>query len=264
MHSPEGGRLRRRAVAVFTACLAGGVGFGPATALAELSPVVFSIEASSSLGSGSWQFTFDQLNQTGDGLAFYSWNLPERVIIRDRDTGVEIASLSAASVFYQFDPTVVVQFTVTSGAVDTDFTITSALNSFAAINNAFGRASAGVTVTDVDGDGASLTGLGVGGAAYEAHYNGMVPGGSSFADLLFNPVVAEIAGTASDSASFPGLGAFQPIAGSVTDMSARFSFRLSANDIASGTSNYEIIPEAGSLAVIGLGIVIGVRRRRLV
>jgi hypothetical protein len=45
-------------------------------------------------------------------------------------------------------------------------------------------------------------------------------------------------------------------------MSAQFSFMLSAFDAASGTSNYQIVPAPGALALLGLGGLAATRRRR--
>ena len=51
--------------------------------------------------------------------------------------------------------------------------------------------------------------------------------------------------------------------GAVSDISSRFSFTLSANDIASGTSIFTVvIPSPGSAALLGLGGLVAIRRRR--
>lgn len=257
MYSPKRGRWRGTALA---ACIAGLALIAPSVAQAELSPIVFSIEATSSAGTGSWKLTLGEGGtSTSKG---YSWTRNQPIEIRDTVTDAVIATLNWADVVYIFDPQAIVQFQVTAGNADTDITITSALNAFPGITNAIGRASAGVTVTDLNGDGASLTGLGVGGAAYEAHYNGMVPAGTPFAELLTAPVFAGIADTGSANDASPGGGAYTAIAGTVTDMSARFHFRLSAFDSASGTSNFEIVPEPGAVVLLSIGIGLVARRRR--
>jgi uncharacterized protein (TIGR03382 family) len=149
-----------------------------------------------------------------------------------------------------------------AGAMDTEFTITSALLSFGTpIDPASGRATAAVTVTDLLGNGAQLTGLGPGGGAYVAGYNGLVPGGSTFAELIPSLAAPAFSSNAVDS-DFPGGGAFAAIAGGVNDMSAQFNFTLSANDLASGTSNFEIIPAPATMALLGVGALLGRRRRR--
>jgi hypothetical protein len=46
-------------------------------------------------------------------------------------------------------------------------------------------------------------------------------------------------------------------------METEYKFRLSAGDQASGTSIFVITPEPTSLALLGLGVLFGIRRRRL-
>lgn len=256
-------RRRRSRCAAGAWALAGAaaIGLAPSGARADLSPIVFHIEAQSTQGSGYFEVTWEQLQPTPPGSNTYDWDLFNEITITDTVTDAPIATLNMAGVFYQFDPSVVVQFAVSAGVADTEFTITSALNSFPTIDPALGRATAGLTVTDVDGDGATLTGLGPGGAAYLSRYNGVVPGGVTFADLLTDPLVAGVGGTAVAAESFPGGGLFDAIGDPVSSMSAGFSFRLTANDTASGTSSFTIIPGPGAMVVLALAVLWPRRRR---
>jgi MYXO-CTERM domain-containing protein len=45
-------------------------------------------------------------------------------------------------------------------------------------------------------------------------------------------------------------------------MSARYRFSLTANDEASGTSSFEIVPAPGAIALLGMGGLLAARRRR--
>ena len=67
----------------------------------------------------------------------------------------------------------------------TNFNVNSALVAFAPIVGSFGSASAGVTVTDTSGNGASLTGNFPGATSFQAEFNN----GAVFADLVA-PAVA--------------------------------------------------------------------------
>lgn len=166
-----------------------------------------------------------------------------------------------ATVFYDQDPVVNVNFNVQATASNGIYSINSSLNAFATINNAIGSASAAVTVTDTNFDGAILAVSGDRGQGYSAYYNGGAPAnGAVFADLLSSNVVAPAFGSQSASQNFNG-GGFWPVGGNVFDMSAQWTFTLTAGDTASGTSTYEIIPAPASLAMLGLGLA-ATRRRR--
>lgn len=167
------------------------------------------------------------------------------------------------------DPVVNLFFGVQAAGVATNFTITSALNGFPVIASAEGRATAGITVTDDGalGNGATLTGNYAGNKAYRAFYNGAVPGaGATFATLVDGLVVPGAIVTDTTSEAFPVLaGTFSPIAGPVSTMSSQFSFLLTADDLASGTSSYVIrdqIPTPGAVSLLGLAGLVVARRRR--
>ncbi|MCL4220229.1 MAG: PEP-CTERM sorting domain-containing protein [Phycisphaerales bacterium] len=168
---------------------------------------------------------------------------------------IESISASMGSGSRVAGQTVTLNFNVAAGASNTVFQVTSAQFG-AAYPTAWGRASAGVSVTDTLGNGATLAA--VGGAAYTAYYNAF---GSTFASLLNGSVVAGAFSTATASAEFPGGGLFGPVAGSVADISAEWTFAVSAFDIASGTSVFTVVPAPASLALLGLG-GLAMRRRR--
>lgn len=229
-----------------------------ATASADISPIVFTITAESSLGRAEYTAAFDP-TYWEEETQQYNWSLSSPVSLMS-DTGALIAQLGTARVYCREDPQVDLNFSVFAGSVNTVFTITSPTLSFGTIAESVGRTSAGFTISDLDGDGVSMDGWN-GNSIYTSRYNGAVPGGTTFHDSFLGSFGTPIPGdTATGDDTFP----FTPIAGAVSDMSSRFRFTLTANDIASGTSVYEILPVPAPSAVtlLGLGGILVARRRR--
>lgn len=247
--------LRKRLTFV-TAAIAGAALGTPA--VADISDIVLRIEASNEMGTAVFE------GHLSDGTFYdggeYIWESRTPIMMLNQ-AGQVIATLNNARVRCVEDPVVQVNFSVSAGSLMTSFTINSPLLSFGTIDNAVGRASAGVTVTDTDGDGATVAAAGQP-ALYLSQYNGFVPGGTLFADLISGPVMAAAFDSATANASSPGGGNFSPIGDPVSDMSARYRFTLTANDEASGTSTYEIVPAPGTIALLGLGGLLAARRRR--
>ncbi|GJM19449.1 MAG: hypothetical protein DHS20C14_16620 [Phycisphaeraceae bacterium] len=148
--------------------------------------------------------------------------------------------------------TVNLGFNVAAGFLNTAFSIDATDLAFAPINSVTGSASAAVSLTSTN-FGVDATLSPDAGGAYSAKYNG----GSIFSDLFTSALTSPSFSTTPYSDSASG-----PIAGSVTDIDAQWNFTLSALDLASGTSTFTVVPAPASVAVLGLGGLVAVRRRR--
>lgn len=200
----------------------------------------------------------------------YIWASNASVDFIDPETNVLLGQLNplnqqgqpTVSAFqYVEDPVVNLTFSVQAGPSTTTFSIGSALLTFPTINPAQGSASAAYSVTDFDGDGATLTGIGATGGGYLAQYNGWAAmlTGTTFAEVLPSIVAGSFA-SVGDSDDVPNFG-MSPIGVPVNSMSSLVSFTLSANDLASGTTNFIITPEPASLSLLALGLALVARRR---
>jgi hypothetical protein len=186
--------------------------------------------------------------------------------MRSELTGDLIAIMNPEGKFsrveYIDDPIIGVIFAVQAGPVTTEFTITSGVLSFPTMS-AEGRATVGYSLTDFNGDGATLVGLGDPGgtaAAYLAQYNGDAAtfSGTTFTELVPGMTADPFSSSTVNDAT-PALG-FLPIVDPVSDMSVLINFDLSANDLASGTTNYIIQEKPTSIESISWGGVKGLYR----
>lgn len=104
------------------------------------------------------------------------------------------------------------------------------------------------TLTDTDGDGATLTGLGPNGGAFLAQYNGWAgdpfggPQGTTFAECIFSMEAGPYE-TLTETCAVPPTAIEDP----VEDMSWLASFELSANDIVAVSGTYAIVGCFGDL-----------------
>ncbi len=243
-------RMREIALATGVVALA-----GVATAWGDIGDPVLTFEASNAMGNGS--VVINQDDGAWDGDSWF-WMAFEPIKIYT-DGGDLIVTLDQGSAFFQqAHPVIGLGFAVLAEDFDTTFTITSTTLTFDTIFDAEGRTSGGMTLTESNGDTALLTGLQAGGTLFHADYNS----GSTFANLLTGPFSeGDAFGTTSATDEFPAGGAFAPM-GDVSDISVEWSFELSANDQASGTSVFVVIPTPASFALIAIGGLVAGRRRR--
>jgi hypothetical protein len=211
--------------------------------------------------TASWSTQWDITSDTAN------WSLPAPLsIYSSTNPELLLATVNGLTLSYDTDPFVSLGFNVVSGGAPTNFSISSAVVPVApTITNGLAFATAGVTVTENPPfDGASMTGLFAGSKAYEARYNG---GGSIFADLVSPVIVPPFGITGTGTEKFPpGVGTTVVIPGVVFNIESQFNFTLSANDQASGTSIFNIVPEPSSVVLAACGLAALVwhvaRRRR--
>lgn len=223
-----------------------------ASADAVINDPVFTVTATSSLGSASFSVNSSSLQEFPAGSGRFRFLQLTPVALQDGPN--LIGTLTQGTLFLNPDPQIGLGFAVQAGAADTVFSITSSTLSFVGITNPIVEASAAITTTDIGNNNASLVGINPGGGAYLAQYNGSVPAGITYLNGI-----PSVGGFGSNSAPI-NAGPDVLVGTTAVDMSARFSFSLTAGDLASGTSNFLITPEPASLALLALSALV-LRRR---
>lgn len=237
-----------------------------ASASAQISDPVFKVTASSSLGSATFEANFaDGTFSPATGI--FTWTNPSKIDLIDPGNGNYIASIKGnttirtkleADFGYQVD----FGYLLDAGPATTKFSIVSSQLSFSTLATPEGRATTVMGVTDNDGNGATLTPTLAGPGAFLAQYNGLAPGGTTFATLLKSPIVAGPGGSMSASDAEPPVGFLKPIGVPVSSLSGLMEFTVTANDSASGQSNFRVLPEPSTLALLAFGALACVRRGR--
>jgi hypothetical protein len=248
--------LKNRAPSAIGIALALSIAAG--TASAGISSAIVRIEATSSLGTGVVELISNSDFQNG----VLTSGLTEAVDVLDEEGDI-IATVTNLNILLIADPVVNMNFALFAGAADTTFKVTSTLLSFPTLTDATGRASASLSVTDSNGNGAIATGLYDGGKAYRAFYNSPAdPGdGIIFDSLIDTPITIADPFGSDDGTEESGPG-FSPIAEPVSNMSTEFNFRLTALDQFAATSTFVVIPTPATLAIATAGFVFISRRRR--
>ena len=211
---------------------------------------------SGSIRTGSAEFTIP-----AGGYLLYTQPLSDACEILDSDghclgrvTLVEYESIG--------DPAVRLRFDVVAGASDTTFLITSPTVGFSPIVNPSAYAQASMTVTAGD-TAATATGLEAGTKSFKASYTNISNSTTGWAYLL-NPLTAVAEGGADSGDRRPTTAPnYETIPATVKSISAEYSFTLTAENEASGTSRFEVLPEPATLGLMALGaVVLAARRRR--
>ena len=211
-------------------------------------------------GTGSYEFNLPIPTDP------WAWELDGPVSIYGGSGGNHLlATIDSLSVALDGDPAVTLNFAVTAGASATFISVTSSTVVFAPIENAEAFATAALSLTDGNGNGATANGVFPGNKAYQARFNG----GTVFADLI-SPVAAGPGSSSLGTERVPLTGT-DVIPGFITSIQSQFSFVLSARDSASGTSRFQvdipppIVPEPSSWVLASLAVLgwVWLGRRRI-
>jgi hypothetical protein len=187
-----------------------------------------------------------------NGMA--TWMLPNAITFKDSE-GNDLGLITNLTVQLDRDPLVSLGFAVQNlSSSSAHFSFTSSVQTVSLLNPQ-GYATAGITLTDTNLNGGSLTGTYPGAKAYRAFYNG----NTDFANLVSSfTVPATDSTTNSERGPVSGM---TTISGTVTSIASSFDFDLSPQDLASGTSTFYLTPEPATLSLLALGGLAVLRRR---
>jgi hypothetical protein len=227
--------------------------------------VLAAVTLSLGMASQAWATPIaDQIDltcQAGSSTVNYVFTAPlvtgqSPVVLTDA-SGNPIATIKELTWDSDTDPSVNLHFSVQAGATDTTITFNSTVVSFAPLTNPTAVATSSLTLTDADGDGATITGLQSGNKCYSAIYNGNVTWTSLNQGYTFStPFDGQ-----TETDRLPASG-FQTISDTVSSIQSQYSFVLSANDEASGTSTFNVTPEPATLSLMAIGGLAMLRRRK--
>lgn len=182
--------------------------------LSDISEVIFRIEATNASGTGVLEFTRDQLVYN-PSTSTYIWNTATQFIYDEFFT--PIATLQNANMALQLDSTkkIAGAFAVQSGSSDTIFTITMPQLTFATLATPSAAAGLAINVTDTNNNGVAMQALPSAGGILITHYNGLVPTGTLFEEVL--PGVTTPTGSTSTLSFVP----YSPLLFAVSDMNSQ-------------------------------------------
>jgi len=237
------------------AAVAGCMAAVSSSAMADFSDPFIRVTATNASGTGSFLVALGDVTINPDGSAFFATAL---TTINDGPT--TIATITQLNTLVRpqsggLPNLISLGFTFRAGSSDTTFTVESTLFGINPIIEEAGRTSAGVTITDQNGDGVSFSGNGADSRAFTTLYNG-----NTFANLI-DSFSDGPAGSETRNDSNPGGGVYTALP-NVDNMSARWDFTLSATDQVGVTSVWEVVPTPGAASLLALGGLVAARRRR--
>jgi len=231
----------------------------------SVSPIAFRIDASNGDGSGFAEIPLSDFTWNGT-LNRYSWSPSMPLEIWGDNPTEPVATLPTATLIYQFGATkrIGITFNIDAGTTDTIISFRSGLMGFDTVSGALAkaRATAAIGVSNFNGDGIGRIEeypTGTGNGIYETFYDG--DPGTRFVGLVSWADVGSGGGSASQNYP-PGAGQYEPLGVGVDNIRTEFNFILTAGDRGSGNTQFIITPEPTTLALIPLGVLLVLRRRR--
>ena len=140
-------------------------------------------------------------------------------------------------------------FTCHAGDAQTTFALRSGDLEFTTLpaNVAQASASVSASITDLNGDGARLAGVGPpGSGVYQAVYNHVVSGDHLFSNLLASITVGP--GATGSATQRDPLAGERAVNASVSSMAVDLAFTLTASDTATLSTSYKVLPQPNDVA----------------
>jgi hypothetical protein len=223
----------------------------PGRAVAEVAIVgpPLRIEATSEHGSGVFMVELGDLVWTASNqTATYSRSSP--LEISDAGSGQVIATLTSLTLRFIRGSRVDVNVSCRAASADLIISFRSGSLAFDTISSAAAEAKASATVSlaDTDGDGAVLFGIGPPGTGIHQSFINHESGVSARFSTLLGMVAVGSGGAGSVYQTDPPSG-YRAVGASVSDMSVVVAFALTANDIATLSSLYAILPLPDDVAL---------------
>lgn len=162
----------------------------------------------------------------------------------------DMGTLESLTVSFSEEASTELGFTFRAGDADTVFMVSTGESSFPPITDGEGQVVGTLSLTSIDGGG--VVGRHSGTHALVARANG-----NAVAHLL-DPLSRSSFGSESAVDVFAG-----PIAGTISNIELKFSVDVTANELIAGSGRFEVIPEPASMALVALGGLAMVWRRRL-
>lgn len=244
---------------------AGVVGLATSVASAGLSNVpIYTITASNSGGvADAWSTSVTGANLPFDTTGNASWTptwasqaSPGGVFTCLNDNAASGRRMSAS---FSADPVINIFFSIQNNTAGTlEFTVNVPVLSFAPDLYSLTNASAQIGVTDTNGDGAAIVGSFTG--ARVAEWS-LLNSGSPLltGQLTTGPVVGPFASGNLSQNDNSGSTSYL-----IDSQSISFKFTLTPGDIATGSGVVvtTLVPAPGSIALMGIGGLVALRRRR--
>lgn len=209
-------------------------------------------ESEGERASASWStdaMEWDESSQT------WHWSLKESFQLT-AESGRVLGTLQSAAALIDLDPVLGLAFAVQAADADTVIRIRTSTLQVEIPYDAIARATMALTLTDTDEDGAVLEPHLHSGATFESFING-----KPFAELVHDELSAPPGKTVSLVEAYPEDGFVRVEDGWVGEMSAGIEFELSAHDLASGSSYFEVTAPEPSSWTLWLVAALLLRRR---
>jgi hypothetical protein len=248
-----------------------------ATAAITVSPTILTVEVSSGGFSG---FVNIPASAGFAGPNNFFYFQPTDIDIVDFNDGVTVLATLRGTTITAADGSFVlpshaagvfnIGYNITAASsLDINVNVRSGTIGFDAVPIPGGNVSAGLVGDDLNGNGASMTGLFPGADAFRTYFNGDPTTGT----LFTSGINGTASGVPNSTIAFPDFFTPDPLnsssdfvgmPGPIDSMSMAWNFSLSRGDVANANSLYRvlIIPAPGAAGLFAIVGLVGLRRRR--